>query len=153
MPASEKVTLREITADTLNSILKLRVAKDQEHFVASNATSIAEAHYSDYAWYRAIYAGETPVGFVMLYLDEEKPVYYIWRFMLDKSHQRKGYGSQAMAQVLEYIRALPNAEEVRLSYFPAEGGPLPFYQRCGFVETGEWDDGEKVMVLMLEENQ
>lgn len=43
--------------------------------------------------------------------------------------------------------------EVRLSYFPAEGEPLPFYQKFGFVETGEWDEGEKVMVRMLEENR
>ncbi|MCY4353780.1 MAG: hypothetical protein OXC09_03205 [Truepera sp.] len=59
-----KVTLREITADTLGSILNLSVSEDQERFVASNARSIAQAHFSEHAWFRAIYASEEPVGFV-----------------------------------------------------------------------------------------
>ena len=37
------VSLREITQETVNFILNLRVAKEQEQFVASNAVSIAEA--------------------------------------------------------------------------------------------------------------
>lgn len=152
IPTSEKVMLRVITADTLDSILNLRVAEDQEQFVASNAKSIAQAHDSDSAWYRAIYAGDTPVGFVMLYIDEEKPEYYIWRFMIGEQYQRMGYGSQAMSRVLEHVRTLPNAKEVRLSYFPAEGEPLPFYERFSFVETGEWEHGEKVMALTLKED-
>ena len=60
------VCLREITQETVNSILNLRVTKEQEQFVASNAVSIAEAHFSEDAWFRAIYADETPVGFLML---------------------------------------------------------------------------------------
>lgn len=152
-PATQKVTLREITADSVDLILNLRVAEEQVQFVASNAKSIAQAHYSDHAWYRAIYAGDTPVGFVMLYIDEEKPEYYLWRLMIDEKYQRMGYGTRAMARVLEYVRDLPNAKEIRLSYFPAVGEPLPFYEKFGFVETGEWDGDEKMMVLTLEEKR
>jgi len=148
-PASVEVTLREITSDTVDSILRLRVAEDQEPFFPSNAESIAQAHFSDHAWFRAIYAGETPVGFIMLYLDEEKPLYYLWRFMIDKKYQRQGSGSQAIAHVLEHIRGLPNAEELFLTYLPGEWEPLSFYQKFGFEETGEWKDDEKVMRLYL----
>jgi len=75
------ITLREITQETLWPILKLEVSEDQNQFVASNAVSISQAHFSDYAWFRAICADETPVGFVMIYIDEEKPEYYLWRFI------------------------------------------------------------------------
>ncbi|NER81295.1 MAG: hypothetical protein F6K42_17360 [Leptolyngbya sp. SIO1D8] len=61
------VSLREITADTVRTITDLDVAPEQAHFVASNAISLAEALFAPEAWYRAIYHGETPVGFVMLY--------------------------------------------------------------------------------------
>lgn len=149
MPDSDEVTLREVTQETVESILKLQVAEEQERFVASNAVSIAQAHFTDGAWFRAIYAGDTPVGFVMLSLDDEKPEYWIWRFMIDKRYQRKGYGSKAMAQVLEHVKGLPNSNEVILSYLPGEGEPLPFYQKLGFVETGEWEDDEKVIKLYL----
>ncbi len=67
------VSLREVTKDTVRTIIRLKVAPAQEHFVASNAFSIAEAHFSDIAWFRAIYAGETPVGFIMLADDPDKP--------------------------------------------------------------------------------
>jgi diamine N-acetyltransferase len=53
------VTLREITHETLGAILKLKVAPSQESFVASNAVSIAQAHFQpETAWFRGIYAGD-----------------------------------------------------------------------------------------------
>jgi diamine N-acetyltransferase len=146
---TEKVILREVTEETLESILKLQVAEDQERFVASNAKSIAQACFSDRAWYRAIYAGDTPVGFVMLYLDKDKPEYWIWRFMIDKQYQRLGYGSQALAQVIQHVKGLPEPNEIVLSYTPGEGEPAPFYQKFGFIDTGQWEEEEKVMKLYL----
>ena len=43
--------------------------------MANNAVSLAQAHFTPEAWYRAIYAGETPVGFMMLDDDPAKPEY------------------------------------------------------------------------------
>lgn len=145
----ECVTLQKITEDTLGPILRLEVADSQTHFVASNAVSIAQAHFSKNAWFRAIYAGDRPVGFVMLYVDEEKPEYVVWRFMIDKHQQGKGYGRQALLKVIEHVRTLPGAKELLLSYVPKAGSPLPFYRKLGFEETGEWEGDEKIMKLKL----
>ena len=144
-----KITLREITEETVRSVLQLKASKDQKIFVASNAVSIAQAHFSKNAWFRAIYANDTPVGFVMLYVDEDKPEYDVWRFMVDKDHQGKGYGREAMLQTIDHVRGLLGAKELYLSYVPGEGNPAPFYRKFGFNETGEWDDDEKVMKLTL----
>ena len=57
-----KITLRDVTQETFRSVAKLSVADDQKNFVAPNAFSIAEASFSDEAWFQAIYADETPVG-------------------------------------------------------------------------------------------
>ena len=146
---SQIVTLREITKDTLRSILKLQVTPEQNQFVASNAVSVAQAHYEEKAWYRAIYADEEPVGFVMLYLNPEETEYFLWRFMIDARFQGKGYGYQAMQQVIEFVRSQPGATEMGLSYVPAEGGPGPFYRKLGFIDTDEWEDEERVMRLSL----
>ncbi len=147
MPAA--VTLRDVTSQNLHDVLKLRVTLAQEQFVASNAVSLAEAHFEPRAWYRAIYAGETPVGFVMLYEDQQKPRYYLWRYMIDARYQGHGYGRQALERVIERVRALPQAQEMFLSYVPAAGSPQPFYEKLGFVDTGEVHDGENVMRLAL----
>ena len=117
--------------------------------MAPNAVSIAQAYFSKQAWFRAIYANDTPVGFVMLYVDEDKPEYDVWRFMVDKAYQGKGYGREAMLQVVEHVRSLPGAKELYLSYVPSQGNPGSFYRKLGFKETGEWDEDEKVMKLTL----
>ncbi len=143
------VSLREVTADSLRNILRLKVGPQQEQFVADNAASIAEAHFEPKAWFRAIYAGETPVGFVMLYDDVEKPEYFLWRYMIDRRYQGMGFGRQALRQVIDYVRGRPGATEMLLSYVPAEGSPEPFYARLGFVNTGAVEDGENVMRLAL----
>lgn len=143
------VTLREITRETVRQILRLKVKPEQEEFVAPNAVSLSEALFEDKAWYRAIYAGETPVGFVMLFDDETQPKYYLWRYMIDARYQGMGFGRKALLQVIEYVRSRPDATELLLSYVPAEGGPEHFYAGLGFVNTGEVHDGENVMRLDL----
>ncbi len=145
------VTLREITAATVNDILKLKVKPEQEKFVASNAKSIAEAHFEPKAWFRAIYADDMPVGFVQLIDDSSTPTYYVWRFMIDGAHQGKGYGRRALQLVIDYVRSRPNAREVTLSFIPAEGGPEPFYRSMGFMPTGEMEEGEVVARLVFED--
>ena len=96
------VTLREITWDTLHDILGLKVRPEQQKFVAPNAVSIAEAPFHRAAWMRAIYAADTPVGFVMLHDEnlrdepEQRDFYALWRFMINAEHQGRGYGGEAI---------------------------------------------------------
>ena len=143
------VSLREITQATLGPILNLKVAPEQEQFVANNAVSIAQAHFSDKAWFRAIYADDTPVGFVMLHDDPEKPEYFLWRLMVAAEHQGKGYGRRAVARLLDYVRTRPGAKELLVSYVPGDGCPEPFYRKLGFEPTGRVEGGEVVLRLPL----
>jgi diamine N-acetyltransferase len=143
------VTLREITKDTVRDILDLEVAPEQNVFVANNAFSIAEAYFEPKAWFRAIYAGDTPVGFIMLFDDAEKPEYFLWRLMLDRRHQGKGYGQQAIARLVDYVKTRPNASELLVSYHPGDGSPRDFYLKQGFQETGQVEEDEIVLRLPL----
>ncbi len=144
------VHLRQITKDNLIHFLRMKVHPEQEGFVAPNGSSIAQGEYFDDAWYRGIFDGETPVGFVMLSIMEDKAEYYVWRFMIGADHQRKGYGKAAMERVIEYVKLLPNAKELHLSHVEANTEAAGFYNSVGFEHTGEKDeDGELMMVLKL----
>ncbi len=143
------VALCEITEETLRRILNLKVAPQQKNFVADNAVSIAQAHFSKHAWFRAIYADETPVGFAMLHDEPEKSIYYLWRFMIDARYQKMGFGRQAMKLLIDHVKTRPNATALYLSYVPGEGSAQGFYERLGFEHTGEEDDGEYIMKLTL----
>ncbi|HLM58451.1 MAG TPA: GNAT family N-acetyltransferase [Pyrinomonadaceae bacterium] len=141
-----EVSLREVTKETLRQITGLRVRPDQERLVATNAESIAEAHFSPgVAWFRGVYLGETPVGFVMLEDNAAEGRYYLWRFMIDARYQRTGVGRKALELLFEHVRTRPGAEVLHTSCVPGEGSPGPFYEKMGFVYTGEEDEGELVM--------
>ena len=144
-----RVSLGEITEDTLSEILNLEVGDEQKRFIASNAKSISQAHFSSFSWFRAIQVDDTPVGFVMLYLDPDKPTYEIWRFMIDRKYQRKGYGTAAMEAVIEFVRSLPYAQELYCSIVPENGAAATFFSRLNFFYTGEWHGNEKIMKLEL----
>ena len=141
------ISLREITSDNVRAICDLSVAPDQEQFVAPNAVSMAEYAVTTKAWTRAIYADDNPVGYVLLSDDDEKPRYYLWRFMIDQRYQGLGFGKRSMDLVIDYVRGRPGADGLYLSYVPAEGGPEDFYKNMGFVDTGRVHDGEVEALL------
>jgi diamine N-acetyltransferase len=149
------VHLREINADTVRAVTKLSVTVSQQDFVASNAVSLAQALFSDEAWYRAIHDGDDLVGFLMLAdstLKREPPLVpsiFLWRFMIDQHSQRRGLGRAALDCIVEHVRTRPGISDLYTSYVPKPGGPGPFYLKYGFVPTGEVDDGEVVLRLAL----
>lgn len=150
-----KVGLREVTRDTVRTICDLKVSKEQEQFVASNSISIAEAHFSNEAWFRAVYADETPVGFVMLARvpREERArlgTHFLWRFMIDERYQGRGYGGKALESVMQHLKKESNANALHTSCREGKGSPKGFYKKMGFKETGEkLDNGERIMKLKL----
>jgi len=156
------IELRKITDDNVGELLELEVAEGQEDFVGSNLDSLATAYIcitnGGHASTYAIYTDEVMVGFVMygfLTVDYDdtygEDCYYLWRFMIDKKHQGKGYGKQAIAQVLEEIRQMPNGkvDYCYTQYEPDNVAVKKLYESLGFVETGEVDDGELIMRLKL----
>ena len=152
------VTLREITEANLDSVLEVRTTPEQERFVSTVADSLAEAAASPQGnpWYRAVYADERPVGFVMLSWDvEPQPPHingpwFLWKLLIDSHHQRQGYGQEVLRQVVELVRE-QGATELLTSYVPGAGGPGGFYARQGFVPRGDRDpDGEVILRLDLQ---
>jgi diamine N-acetyltransferase len=143
----EDVSLRELTAETMREICRLEVREDQRDFVAPNVFSIAQAYFESRTWLRGVYVGDTPVGFAMLYENPDGGQYFLWRFMIDAQHQGKGYGRAALDLVVDHVRGLPDATELRLSYVEGDASPRGFYRAYGFAETGEREHGEIVMSL------
>jgi len=159
------VTLRRITAENLWQIVALEVAPEQRSFVADNRTSILEAYAANEGGGTArafgVYAGEVPVGFVLLsYGCKDWPDapaiahdnYCIWRLMIDRRYQGQGYGKAALEAALACIRTQPfgPAESCWLSYEPENTVAKALYHAYGFRETGDRDGGELIAVLRLE---
>ena len=144
------IRLVEISEENVIPICMLEVAEDQKDQVAPNSFSIAEGSYAERAWMRGIYDDEKPVGFVMLALEPEKDEYYLWRYMIDQRYQGKGYGKAGMALIIQFLKTMPEVEELITSYVPnGERGANHFYESIGFIDTGEVDEGEIIMRYSL----
>lgn len=165
---SENIRLEKVGVHNFEELVDLLPQKSQYQFVADNCYSLAEAYANlmdgKYAQPFGIYKGETPIGFLMIGFniadeegDEEKfPIlvnnYLIWRFMIDKKYQRKGYGREAMKLALDFIRTFPcgKAEYCWLSYNPENDTARKLYKSFGFEEKQMpegWDEVPAVLKL------
>ena len=172
------INLRPITWDNMEAILGLEVDDAQKNFVATNSDSLADAYVAQNQDPHppttfAIYKDDEPIGFSMTahfvgkdsecaksrpqgnnsyeYTNDNSPCYFFWRFMIDKKYQGKGYGREALAQILDYLKTKPqgDAEYVYTSIEPANEGARKLYKSFGFEEDGNVIEGEEVMKMKL----
>ena len=123
------------------------MAADQRSFVAPNAVSIAEAHFTPGHWMRAIYAEGQPVGFVLAFEEQSEGYFPV------AIHDRRGapaprYDRRAMQRVLDHWREL-GVTSARTSVEPSNTGATRLYESLGFRLAGEEEDGELAMFLDL----
>ena len=150
------IRLMPINDDNRDAVLSLSVREDQP-FVAPNDVSLrqadeANAEQPGVARPFAIYADEKLVGFCMFAFDpeeeDEDDRYWLWRFMIDKNEQDKGYGQAALREIIQYFRD-NGADRLFLSTEPENERGLHIYHKAGFRETGIIEDDEAVMMRML----
>ncbi|WP_296519318.1 GNAT family N-acetyltransferase [Rhodoplanes sp.] len=139
-----EVRLADVTADNWRDVAALELEADQRDLVAGNLYSIAESKFDPLARPRAIYAGANLVGFLMYDADGEggrRAV--IYRFMIDRRCQGRGYGRAALQRALDEIRTLPGIATVSICYDPSNPAKR-LYASVGFVEIGCDEDGEVI---------
>jgi len=143
------VEFKEITTDNYNECLKLEVSDNQKNFVASNMYSLAQAWvFHENAYPFAIYADNKMVGFIMMGYKPEG-IYNIWRLMIDKRFQGKGYGKAAVLLAVEYLKEKYNVNEIFLSFEPDNTVAEKLYSSMGFQRTGEIAGDEIMMCLKI----
>ena len=157
------IHLEKVTDDNVEAIVKLRVAKEQKKFVASNDWSLIDAYLSladgEPVFPFGIYNGKTLVGFIMIRYSndwsgynreawlnsdayrfyKDQYFYYVWRFMIDKKYQKRGYGKEALKRAIDFIKTYPcgKADYCVLSYAPNNETAKNLYFSFGFEELNE----------------
>lgn len=153
--SASRLSLRRITSRTVRDIcaLSFTLTDAQRGMVCDNGTSIAEAHFAERSWIRAVYADGTPVGFVMLHIGADRdvidcPGMFLWRLMIAGPYQGMGFGRQAIALAVREARARGLAE-LFTSYGLGEASPEGFYRSLGFVRTGKlYEDGVEAVLTL-----
>lgn len=144
------VELRKITKDNLEDVLNLKVSENQQAFVSSTASSLAQAYvYRETAFPFAIYADNTLVGFIMLGYYEARKQYTLWKFLIDKNHQNKGYGREALKQGILYLKDRFGAREIYTGVALGNESAKYLYSSIGFKETGLIEDNMEEMKIVI----
>ncbi|WP_245489003.1 GNAT family N-acetyltransferase [Mesorhizobium sp. M7D.F.Ca.US.004.03.1.1] len=144
---SADIRLVSVTGANRALVAALELAPEQMDFVASNAESLEEAETDEDARPRVIMAGTRIVGFLMYDASEDEALVY--RFMIDRAQQGKGYGKAALRALLDEIGNLAHVREVSICYEPENEAARHLYRAAGFVEQGIDEDGEMIAVLGL----
>ena len=150
------VELKPITEENFIDAFNLKLAPEQERFVSHPIRSLAQAYvYRDQCQPFGIYSDGKMVGYVMVIYDYDVPEYDIWHMMIDESMQGRGYGSEALDRVLDYIRTKPFGTSGRVALTCSKENPaaMKLYENKGFQATGVEDEDEIELVLYLKQKE
>jgi diamine N-acetyltransferase len=139
--------LRDVTKDNWNRIVKLKVADEQQGWVAPNWYSLLQSHYEGFGTPRAIYDDDVPVGFVWYGKAPDDGRWFIIRLMMDVAQQGKGYGRAALHAIIAEMREQPDCRDIYISFVPGNDVARRLYESIGFVDTGKLEEDEHVYVL------
>jgi diamine N-acetyltransferase len=147
------VSLRPVTDANREAVESLAVTPAQGRYVSGVRESIVEAAAEPdaQALYWAIYAEETPVGFVMIADEVASPDYiahYLCKLLIDQRYQRRGFGTATLDLIVEYFRNR-GVGTMWTSAGQGEGSPVPFYERYGFKPTGDAHGSETLLRLEI----
>ena len=146
------VELKAVTEDNFLDAFALTLAPGQERFVSHPIRSLAQAYvYREQCQPFGIYADGKMVGYVLVIYDYDIPEYDIWHMMIDRSEQRRGYGSEALDRVIGYIRTKPFGDSDRIALTCSKCNPAArkLYESRGFAATGVEDEDEIELALTL----
>ena len=142
------ITLREITQDNLDDVLALRVADDQTAYVSTTAHALAQAYVSPKtAFPFAVYEDETIVGFLMLGYYEARNQYTVWKFLIDRRYQGRGYGKAALKLGIDFLQERFGVKEIFLGVSAGNEAAERLYRSSGFCPTGTVDGTMEEMRL------
>ena len=146
------VSLRPITDANRDAVEALHVTPGQSRFVSGVRESLLEAAQEPdaQALYWAIYADETPVGFVMIADEVVNPDYiphFLWKLLIDERHQRRGSGRRRSTWSSSLPR--PGCRGAVDEHRQGRGQPGTFYECYGFQRTGDLQGDETLLRLEI----
>ncbi len=141
------ISLKEITRENFWDTISLEVASEQSDFVTSNAVSIAQSKVQPECIPLVVYDDDFMVGFVMHCIDEDDGEYWIYRMMIDKNYQSKGYGKKSMQLLLDRIKDDKSRNKIFLGVHKESVAAVNLYESFGFKFNGQVFGSEHIMRL------
>ncbi|MCC3356034.1 GNAT family N-acetyltransferase [Bacillus sp. REN16] len=142
-----KITLADVTEENFFDVIKLKSDENQEKYfqiyerwVGSNAYFLAVCQTFGFTP-KAIYDGETLIGFTSHGYQKETDRYELISMMLGHQFQGKGYGTPVLKAIIEDMVSTYQCTEIYLSVIYNNERAIRTYEKAGFKPTGEVEEG------------
>lgn len=131
--------------------LGLKVSEEQKNYVANDMCILARAYAYRENRSRSfiIYNDASPIGMALYYDCEPFHAYDFSQMFIDERYQGKGYGMEAVRQILELMLQDGKYDKVILCYIEGNDTAKNMYEKSGFYLTGERDGNEIIMEKIL----
>ena len=144
------IHLEPVTKYNLDEVLSLAVHDSQKGFVSTTAESLAEAYvYQETAFPFVVYDGQEIVGFIMMGWYEAKNYYTLWKLLIDRRYQHKGYGRKALDLGIAFLKDRFRVTEVYTGVSPGNVAAKNLYHAVGFQDTGVFENNMEELCLKL----
>ena len=149
---NKELILRKIDESNFVECFNLKLGENQDKFVSHPIRSLAQAYvYYNQCTPFVIYKEDIMVGYVMVIYDYDDETYNIWHMMIDEKYQNNGYGTKALELCIDYIKSKPfgQSNDIILTCNIENYNAIYMYKKLGFKETGDIDDNEITMKLVI----
>lgn len=133
------IRLALVDKTTFEDVVNVKISQSDNRKVASVEYSLAQAWlYSRYSRLEplAILSSKEVVGFLLLSIENEGEVYHIWRLLVDKAHQNRGYGQEAIKQVITRASQDKDCSRVVVGYVIGNHKMRSILEKLGFQPLG-----------------
>lgn len=132
------IRLELVNKDNFDAVLEVSLSATDERKVASVEYSLAQAWlYKDNRELLpyAVLSGQKVVGFVLLSIQKDKN-YYVWRLLIDKEYQNRGYGKEVIRQILVLAKEDSLCQKVTINYVIGNHKMRYILEKLGFQSVG-----------------
>ncbi|MEK4004503.1 GNAT family N-acetyltransferase [Paenibacillus sp. FSL H3-0333] len=152
----EPIVIQPVNAQNWEEALEISVCKEHRHFVPSVMESLAYAYIKP--WDEALdpyilSIDGCIIGFFYIsYTPGSSDNYWIGGFQIDYRHQRKGYGKQALVEIIKFIKEVhPKCSLISLTVEQENSVAQKLYEGLGFTSEQRLNqDGEIIYTIQID---
>lgn len=128
-----EVYIKSIDRSNWRDCIQLEIIEEQKNFIPSNLYSIAESRFESKMKLLGVYIDRIMIGFASYILDEEGDM-NLYKLMIDKKYQGKGYGKKAIELIMSLMKKEAIKNEIWLSLHPQNIAAIKLYSSFGFEQ-------------------
>ena len=147
-----ELILKKVDESNFIECFNLKLGYGQDKFVSHPIRSLAQAYvYYNQCTPFVVCKDNMIIGYVMVIYDYDEETYNIWHMMIDEKYQGKGYGTKVIKLCIDYIKTKPfgKSNNIILTCNIDNTHAIYIYEKLGFKDTGERDDDEMIMKLVI----